>query len=132
LTSTLTKGLRVTTDAGQAFREAWIAGVHKHYPGEPKAGYVAPWDETPDWERESAAAVYQLVADLLRISEGAAGRLSRTQKSQFVAACWTAQIHLRIENPKPSYVAPWEALPPWQREVDADIFEAIENLEKAT
>jgi hypothetical protein len=63
------------------------------------------------------------------ISEGAARRLERVQKSQFVAACWTAQIYLRIGNPKPSYVAPWEALPPWQQEVDADVFEAIEGFE---
>jgi hypothetical protein len=120
----------VTSEAGKIFREAWIAGVKKHYPGEPKAGYVAPWDETPGWERQSAAAVYQLVADLLRISEGAAQRLSRTQKSQFVAASWTAQIYRQIPDPKPSYVAPWELLPAWQQEVDADIFETIEQTEK--
>jgi hypothetical protein len=114
----------VAVEAGKIFREAWIAGVNKHYPGEPKAGYVAPWDETPEWERHAAAAVYQLVAELLRISEGAARRLTRVQKSQFVAASWTAQIFLRIESPKPSYVAPWEALPAWQQEVDADIFES--------
>ncbi|WP_433374015.1 hypothetical protein ACQPZX_03065 [Actinoplanes sp. CA-142083] len=116
----------MTTEAGKIFREAWIAGVNKHYPGEPKAGYVTPWDETPEWERQSAAAVYGLVADLLRISEGAARRLTRVQKSQFVAASWAAQIFLRFESPKPSYVAPWETLPAWQQDVDADIFEAIE------
>jgi hypothetical protein len=126
------KGSVVTAEAGKRFREAWIAGVGKHYPGEPKAGYVTPWDETPEWERQSAAAVYQLVADLIRISEGAARRLERVQKSQFVAACWTAQIYLRIEDPKPSYVALWEALPPWQQEVDADIFEAIEGFESSS
>lgn len=117
----------MTSEAGKIFREAWIAGVKQHYPGEPKAGYVAPWDHTPDWERQSAAAVYQLVADLLRVSEGAAQRLTRAQKSQFVAACWTAQIYLRIPDPKLAYVAPWEALPTWQQEVDADIFETIET-----
>ncbi|GIF19612.1 hypothetical protein BJ973_006657 [Actinoplanes tereljensis] len=119
----------MAVEAGKIFREAWIAGVNKHYPGEPKAGYVAPWDETPEWERHSAAAVYQLIAELLRISEGAARRLTRVQKSQFVAASWTAQIFLRIDNPKPAYVAPWEALPTWQQEVDADIFESIERVE---
>ncbi len=36
------------TEHGRVFREAWIEGVRKHYPGEPKAGYVAPWEETPD------------------------------------------------------------------------------------
>jgi hypothetical protein len=122
----------VAVEAGKIFREAWITGVNKHYPGEPKAGYVAPWEETPVWERHSAAAVYQLVAELLRVSEGAARRLTRVQKGQFVAAGWTAQIFLRIENPKPSYVAPWEALPAWQQEVDADIFESIERVETQT
>ena len=120
----------MTSVGGKTFREAWIAGVHKHYPGEPKASYIVPWDDTPDWERNSAAAVYQVVAELLRLSEGAAERLTRIQKSQFVAACWTAQIHLRIPDPKPSYVAPWESLPPWQQEVDADIFEAVEQAER--
>jgi hypothetical protein len=130
LTNSPKKGSVVTAEAGKRFRQAWIAGVGKHYPGDPKAGYVAPWDETPEWERQSAAAVYLLVAELLRSSEGAAWRLDRVQKSQFVAACWTAQIYLRIAEPKPSYVAPWETLPPWQQEVDADIFEAIEEFEK--
>ena len=120
----------MTLEAGKIFRDAWIAAVHKHYPGEPKASYIAPWDEIPDWERQSAAAVYQLVADLLRASEDAARQLTRTQKSQFVAACWTAQIYLRIPDPKPAYVAPWEALPTWQQEADADIFDIIEQSEK--
>jgi hypothetical protein len=42
-------------------REAWITGVMQHYPGEPKPSYISPWDETPEWERESAAAVYDQV-----------------------------------------------------------------------
>lgn len=42
---------------GRAFREAWIKGVRAHYPGDPKPGYLAPWDETPGWERQAAAAV---------------------------------------------------------------------------
>jgi hypothetical protein len=42
---------------GRIFREDWIAGVKKHFPGEPKSGYITPWDEVPDWERASAAAV---------------------------------------------------------------------------
>lgn len=45
-------------ERGRVFRDAWILGVMRHYPGEPKVGYIAPWEETPDWERESAAAVY--------------------------------------------------------------------------
>ncbi|MFC5253428.1 hypothetical protein [Streptomyces nigrescens] len=30
-------------------------------------------------------------------------------------------------DPKPGYVADWSDLPKWQRETDADIFEAIEK-----
>ena len=50
--------------------------MRTHYPGEPKPGYVAPWEETPDWERQSASAVFGQVLDLLTASNGAAGRLA--------------------------------------------------------
>lgn len=49
----------MSNEQGCFFREAWIAGVTKHYPSEPEPGYVAPWEDIPDWERESAAAVYE-------------------------------------------------------------------------
>ncbi|WP_405679596.1 hypothetical protein OG292_26740 [Streptomyces sp. NBC_01511] len=107
------------------FRETWIAGVRKHFPGEPKAGYVTPWDETPQWERQAAGAVHDQVSQFLRASDGHASRLSREQKSRFVATCWTAQMYKHFEDPKPGYVADWSDLPDWQRETDADIFEAI-------
>lgn len=58
---------------------------------------------------------------------GKAGRLSREQKGRFVATCWTAQMYKHFEEPKPGYVADWSELPEWQRETDADIFEAIER-----
>ncbi|MFB7946611.1 hypothetical protein ACFC6L_17050 [Kitasatospora phosalacinea] len=112
---------------GQIFREAWITGVLKHYPGEPKPGYIAPWGETPDWERECAAAVFGQVREFLRVSDGHASKLTREQKGRFVALCWIAQIHKSIENPKPGYVADWSELPAWQQETDSDIFEAIER-----
>ncbi|MFI6687917.1 hypothetical protein [Streptomyces sp. NPDC050485] len=111
---------------GKLFREAWIAGVTKHYPGEPKPGYVTPWEETPDWERACAAAVEQQVRDFIELSGGKTDRLTREQKSRFVALCWIAQIYKHIEEPKPGYVADWPELPGWQQETDADIFEAIE------
>ncbi|WP_171118931.1 MULTISPECIES: hypothetical protein [unclassified Streptomyces] len=110
------------------FREAWIAGVHKHYPGEPKPGYITPWDETPEWEREAAAAVCGQVRDFIEVSGGGhAARLTREQKGHFVAICWTAQMYRIFEDPKPGYVADWTDLPTWQRETDADIFECIER-----
>ncbi|WP_062214224.1 hypothetical protein [Streptomyces sp. NBRC 109706] len=113
------------TEPGRAFREAWIAGVQKHYPGVPKPGYVTPWGETPDWERLAAAAVERQVRDFVAVSDGRTDALSREQKGRFVAICWIAQIHKHFEAPKASYVADWPELPEWQRETDADIFEAI-------
>ncbi|WP_369184301.1 hypothetical protein [Streptomyces sp. Y1] len=112
---------------GRIFREAWIAGVKKHFPGEPKPGYITPWDETPDWERQSAAAVFGQVRDFIAVSGGNTAKLSREQKGRFVALCWIAQIHKHVPDPKPSYVADWDALPDWQKETDADIFEYIEQ-----
>jgi hypothetical protein len=118
----------VQTDAaGRSFREAWIAGVRKHFPGEPKPSYVAPWEEMPDWERDSAAGVYELVRTLITTSQGRADRLSRTQKGQYVALCWLTHIYKHFPDPKPSYVADWEQLPDWQKETDADIFEHINH-----
>ena len=116
-----------THEQGRIFREAWIAGVNNHYPGEPKPGYITPWDDTPDWERQAAAAVYSQVRAFVEISEGTTAKLTREQKSRFVAICWTAQIYKHITDPKPSYVADWADLPEWQQETDADIFEHIEN-----
>ncbi|WP_369389033.1 hypothetical protein AB5J72_16610 [Streptomyces sp. CG1] len=115
------------SDDGRIFREAWIAGVHKHFPGEPKPSYVTPWEETPDWERAAAAAVRGQVRDFMRVSAGRSTCLTREQKGQFVAVCWTAQMYKHFEDPKPGYVAGWGDLPEWQRETDADIFEAIEQ-----
>ncbi len=116
----------MTDEQGRIFREAWIAGVHKHYPGEPKPGYIASWEETPEWERQAAAAVFRQVRDFITVSAGMTAKLTRAQKSRFVALCWIAQIYKHFEHPKPSYVADWDDLPEWQKETDADIFERIE------
>ena len=69
-----------THEQGRIFREAWIAGVNKHYPGEPKPGYITPWEDTPDWERQ-AAAVYHHVHAFTEISAGNTAKLTREQKS---------------------------------------------------
>ncbi len=122
----MTQGDGMNED-GRIFREAWIAGVKKHFPGEPKPGYITPWDETPEWERQSAAAVYGQVRDFIAVSGGQTTKLSREQKGRFVALCWIAQIHKHIPDPKPGYVADWDALPEWQQQTDADIFEQIEE-----
>ncbi|MEW2222412.1 hypothetical protein AB0939_24450 [Streptomyces sp. NPDC006990] len=116
------------TEGARLFRETWIAGITKHYPGEPKASYVTPWEDTPDWEREAAGAVYQQVRHFLDLSGGNAKRLTREQKGRFVATCWTAQMYKHFGDPKPAYVADWPDLPDWQKETDSDIFEAIEAI----
>ena len=117
-------------ERGRIFREAWIAGVQKHYPGEPKAGYIAPWEGTPDWERDSATAVYDQVRAFIDAADGRTSKLTRTQKGRFVALCWISQIYKHFPDPKPSYVADWDDLPEWQQETDADIFEVIEQSTK--
>lgn len=66
-------------------------------------------------------AVFDQVRQFLDLSE---------QKSRFVATCWTPQMYKHFENPKPGYVADWPDLPDWQKETDADIFEAIEDASK--
>ncbi|MEY9913552.1 hypothetical protein ABIA35_009825 [Catenulispora sp. MAP12-49] len=114
-------------DHGRIFREAWIAGVKAHYPGEPKPGYISPLEETPAWEREAASGVYGQVHDFLTASSGSAGKLTREQKGRFVSLCWIAQIYKHFEDPKPSYVADWSGQPEWQQETNSDVFEAIER-----
>ena len=121
-------GLQTTAEEhGRTFREAWISGVRRHFPGEPKAGDVAPWEETLDWERQAAAAVWEQVSQLIDISGGATAKLTREQKGRFVAICWITQIYKHFPDPKPAYVADWDQLPGWQQQTDADIFEYIEQ-----
>ncbi|MEU3422743.1 hypothetical protein [Streptomyces murinus] len=99
------------TEGARLFREVCIAGVRQHFPREPKAGYVTPWQDTPQWEGEAAGAVYAQVRHFVEVSGGNTARLSREQKSRLVATCWTAQMFKHFEDPKPGYVADWPALP---------------------
>nr|AGS49584.1 hypothetical protein [uncultured bacterium esnapd10] len=111
---------------GRVFREAWIAGVTKYYPGTPKDNYITPWDATPEWEKASATAVYDKVAAFIEAGGGTAN-LSREQKGRYVAACWTVQIYRTVADPKPSHVPEWNDMPEWWQQTDCDIFEAIEQ-----
>ncbi len=122
-----TRRTTVQVETGRVFREAWIAGVTKYYPGDPKPSYITPWDQTPDWERESATAVYDQVRAFIAATGGNTAKLTRAQKGRFVALCWIGQIYRHIPDPKPVYVADWDDLPKWQQETDADIFERIEQ-----
>jgi hypothetical protein len=119
------------SDNGRIFREAWIAGVAKYYPGDPKPGYIAPWDRTPDWERAAATAVYNQVRAFIDATDGNTAKLTREQRGRFVATCWIGQIYKHIPDPKPGYVADWSDLPAWQQSTDADIFDHIEQLATA-
>lgn len=112
---------------GRVFREAWIDGVRKHYQGEPKPSYVAPWEETSAWERASATAVYEQVCVFIRATGGHAVKLARTQKGMFITVCWAGQVLRYLDTPNPSGPAGWDELPEWQRETNADIFERIEQ-----
>ena len=112
---------------GQLFRDAWVAGVRKYYPGEPKPSYVAGWEDIADWERTAAEAVCQQVHNFLDLTANAAAKLTRIQKGRFIALCWLGQMYQYFPKPKPSYVADWSQLPEWQQETDADIFEHIEK-----
>jgi hypothetical protein len=121
------RSVTLPNEQGRVFREAWIAGVKKYFPGEPKSSYITPWDQTPEWERDSAAAVYDQVRAFVEATNGRTSKLTRAQKGRFVSLCWMGQIYKHIPDPKPAYVADWDDLPEWQQETDADIFEHIEQ-----
>nr|BBH91729.1 hypothetical protein KTC_64800 [Thermosporothrix sp. COM3] len=108
-------------NGGRLFRHAWIAGVKRYYPGTPKPGYIAPWEETPAWEQEACKSVFELVVGDLHLH----GIRSPEEGGQRVHTFWLDQIKRLIEQPKPSYLAPWEALPRWQQHTDMDIYQQI-------
>jgi hypothetical protein len=114
---------------GRFFREAWITGVHKHYPGTPKPGYIAPWEEMPDWEKEIVTELYQQMQALVLAGTGSTPvtRLTKEQGGRVIRIGWIGQVYKHIPNPKPAYVCDWEEMSSWEQEVDMDIFEAIEE-----
>ncbi|GGM68183.1 hypothetical protein GCM10012275_43390 [Longimycelium tulufanense] len=65
-------------------RDAWTTGVTTHFPGDPKPSYVAPWDETPEWGRQAATAVYDQVRAFIDVTDGATIKLTREQKGRYV------------------------------------------------
>jgi len=114
---------------GRRFREAWIRGVQKHYPGTPKPSYITPWKEMSAWEQEAARAVYGKVRALIQagLQHEPPTRLTEEQGGRYISEAWNVQVFRHIEHPKPAYVADWEDLPEWQRLTDRDIFAAIEQ-----
>jgi MOSC domain-containing protein YiiM len=113
---------------GQALRDAWIAGVDKHHPGTPPAGYTAPWEETPEWERKCAAAVEFKAMLSIATFRDEVGLLTDEERGQFIAGCWIGEILAHVPDPKAGYLTPWEDLPRWQQLTDIDIFHALEDL----
>lgn len=116
--------------AGRFFREAWITGVNRYYPGEPKEGYIKPWERMDGWEQQSAIAVYQQIQGF--ILAGFHGEhytpLTREQGGRLVRIAWVGQMFKYFPDPKQGYICNWEDMPnQWEREVDMDIFEAIQN-----
>ena len=77
----------------------------RHYPGEPKPSYIAPWEETPHWERESAATVYDQVRAFIDATDGGTAKLTRAQNICLVTLCWIGQIFKHFSDPKQAYVA---------------------------
>ena len=116
---------------GRFFREQWIAGVRKYYPGTIKPGYIAPWEEMQGWEQQAAIAVNEQVRAFIRAGyEQGSARLTREQGGRLVSALWNVEVYRNYpEKPKPSYVAPYDELPKWQQETDADIYAAIATWE---
>ncbi|MFI9393723.1 hypothetical protein [Streptomyces bauhiniae] len=115
------------TEGARLFREAWIAGVRRHFPGEPEPGFVTPWEDVPEWQREVSGIVASRIQGLMELSEGNAARLSREQKGRFVAICWATEVSDQLDEPDPAEIAEWPDLPLWHRETVADVFEALEK-----
>jgi hypothetical protein len=55
------RGKTMSIDFGRLFRQEWVAGVLRHYPGEPKPGYVADGEAMPGWQREVDADIFDAV-----------------------------------------------------------------------
>lgn len=111
---------------GKIFRNAWVKGVTDHCE-DPKPGYRVPYDEMPPWEQKSAEAVFELIRSFVIVSDGECKKLTRQEKGQLVSILWNGLVHKHDDEPKESYVRPWEGLYPWHKETDIEIFEAVQN-----
>jgi hypothetical protein len=114
---------------GRLVREAWIAGVKSHFPGEPKASYITSWEEMPDWERAIVVALYDQVRGvvLAGVQPGQQVRLTPEQGGRLVRVVWVQQVYKHFPDPKETYVQAWEQMPEWERQTDTDMFAAIEG-----
>lgn len=110
---------------GRRFRDAWIAGVKKYFPGEPKHGYIAPWEEMAEWEKNAAIAVYKRAKTFIQDGPKLP---SREQGGRYISEAWNVEVFRNIERPKPNYVTNWDELPEWQQQTDMDIYTIIEEF----
>jgi hypothetical protein len=46
----------------------WIAQIYKHFQ-EPKASYVADWDDLPSWQQETDAGIFERIEGQLAAHE---------------------------------------------------------------
>ena len=115
---------------GRLVRLAWIKGVQTYFPGEPKVSYIALWEEINEWEREIVSSIYeQICAFILAdgLEKNPISPLTREQGGRLVRLIWINQVYRLLSHPKEAYVQPWENMPAWEREIDRDIFVAIER-----
>lgn len=47
---------------GRFISEAWNVQVYRHIPN-PKPGYVADWDDLPEWQRKTDMDIYSAIAE---------------------------------------------------------------------
>jgi hypothetical protein len=123
-------------EGGRLFRQAWIQGVGRHYPGTPKESYIKPWEQMAPWEQESAMVVYQQARAfmLAGLREQRLTPLTREQGGRFIRIAWVAQMFRHFPDPKPAYVCDWDdpLMQQWEKEVDMDVFEAIAAAVRVT
>lgn len=58
----LQEGVNPTPEQGGRFiSEAWNVQVYRHIPN-PKASYVADWEDLPEWQRQTDIHIYSVIA----------------------------------------------------------------------
>ena len=121
---------RPQPEGGRFFRDAWMRGIEKYYPGNPPSASISDWEALDQWEQNSAVAVYDVVQHFVLatgfVAVGASSLpLSQEQKGRFVHTCWLASIFNHVAQPGEEDTVAWEDLPAWQQQVYAYIFDDI-------
>jgi hypothetical protein len=106
-------------------RQAWIRGVEQYYPGEPKAGYIAEWDNIAEWEREALRQLYSHVRNIVEPALKNGVAIPAEHGGHLVSSVWNILMFQLLKEPKPSYVKHFNQLDEWQQKTDIAMFEAI-------